>query len=152
MEYTIIWQIATAFGVTGLAAILYSMGGRAVKALRRFVAPAVILAGLIGISLWTDSFSWYLLAAYPILMASWMMGYSNDKGTGGIKRFVISCVILLLSGLFAWHYGNYGILIAHAVMCFLTVFVGLRGIVPAAAEEFVICTLQVFPLFWYLFK
>lgn len=152
-EYITIWQIATAFVCTGLAAVLYSMGGRAIKALRRFLAPAIITGGLVGISLWSEKFSYYLLAAYPILVLSWVMGYGSDNNWIKIgKRTLVGLVILALSGLLAWNYSNFGVFAIHSVLVGCTVFIGVRSFISAAAEEFIICSLQVFPLFWYLFR
>lgn len=152
-EYTLIWQILTAFLATGASATLYAMGGRAVKQLRRFIAPGVILVALVGISVWLGSFAWILLAVYPDLVVAWSLGYGSDiKWIKIAKRCIVGAVILALSALLAFHYGLWWVFGIHAVLVGISVVLGVFSIMPAAVEEFLICIMHTFPLFWYLFN
>lgn len=94
MTYAIVFLLKVV--IVGFSSYLYSIGGssyeklrklgfipeclcRHPKAIRRFIAPFVLLLAIVGWSVVVDRFSWWYLLFYPALMGAWSMGYGADK-------------------------------------------------------------------------
>ena len=59
----------------GVFAGLYGFGGVSGKWKRRIIAPITFIIGIIGFSLWTQSFSWSLLYSVWLLFVTLTIGY-----------------------------------------------------------------------------
>ena len=62
-------------------AMLYGMGGISGKYKRRFIAPAVYIAGIVGVSLWTRSFSYWYVSSLFVFFFSLSIGYGGTVTT-----------------------------------------------------------------------
>jgi hypothetical protein len=86
-EVTLQWVQAVKLIVLVVFATLYGFGGIRGKWKRRWIAPFVLTAGVIGVSLWLNQYSNWLLLYFPLLSASLSIGYgSSDLKTKIIKR------------------------------------------------------------------
>jgi len=117
--------------------ILYGFGGVRGKWKRRFIAPVVLTLGIVGASLWTQSFNvWYLLYM-PLLAASFSIGYGADKtsekiikrGRAGLAYAVAALPIFIPNA--AWM-----LLGAHVVLCVgLSITLGVWNPLKSARAE-----------------
>ena len=102
----------------GVFAGLYGFGGVSGKWKRRIIAPVTFIAGIIGFSLWTQSFSWLLLASVWLLFITLTIGYgASDTKTKIIKRSraglanAVACLSIF------WVTGAWTLLFWHIVVC-----------------------------------
>jgi len=98
----------------GVFAGLYGFGGVSGKWKRRIIAPITFIIGIVGFSLWTQSFSWSLLYSVWLLFVTLTIGYGasfqKDKivkrARYGIANALASISIFWVTGswtLFALH-------------------------------------------------
>lgn len=80
-EITLMWIAVIKIVISLIVGILYSLGGRddIPKAIRRFVAPAVIIVSVCVFSLFGGSFSWFYLLCYPLFVGAYSLGYGADE-------------------------------------------------------------------------
>jgi hypothetical protein len=74
-EVTLQWIQLVKLLIIAAFAMLYGFGGVSGKWKRRIIAPVVYAAGIVGVSLWTNSFSWLLLYSLPALFIGLTFGY-----------------------------------------------------------------------------
>ena len=132
-------------------ALLYSSGGISGKYKRRIIGPLVYTAGLCGISLWTQSFSyWYLLCAlllYGALSIGYGATFLKDKIIKR-SRYGLACALASLPVFIvnqAWT-----LLFLHILVCISTsVIAGVWNQTSSArAEETMIAaSIILVPLF-----
>jgi hypothetical protein len=98
----------------GVFAGLYGFGGMSGKWKRRIIAPLTFIGGIMGFSIWTQSFTWSLLYSVPILFASLTIGYGatflkdkiRKRAMAGLANAVASISMFWVTGawtLFALH-------------------------------------------------
>ena len=78
-EITLQWVQLIKLIVIAIFATLYGFGGISGKWKRRFVGPIVLLIGVIGITLWTESFHWAYIVWPLLLCFSLSIGYGADN-------------------------------------------------------------------------
>jgi len=89
-EVTLQWIQLVKLLIIAAFATLYGFGGVSGKWKRRFIAPAIYIAGICGISLWTGSWTaWYLLCA-PLLFGALSLGYGASTTAEKIKKRTIA--------------------------------------------------------------
>jgi hypothetical protein len=150
-EVTLQWAQAVKLIVLVVFATLYGFGGVSGKWKRRFVAPFVLTAGVIGVSLWVSNYSnWYLLY-FPLLSASLSIGYgSSDLKTKIIKRARAGFLAGFAAIPIAWVSGAWTVFGLHILLTTLTsIVLGVWNQTSSArAEETAIGTSYgLLPLF-----
>lgn len=141
-EYNLIWQVTGAGMGILIGCLLYSLGGRRYKFLRRFVASFVIAVDINVLCLIRGLWQPLLLLIYPILIGTFCLGYSGDNfAEKFIKRFLCVAAGFMAGILLAYCLNAWWVLIPHAVVAFLTIYMGIKNPVYAAVEEFTICGL-----------
>ena len=125
-------------------AMLYGFGGVSGKWKRRFVAPFILIAGIVGLSVWSGTFSPWFLLYYPLLSMSLHLGYGADEFWHKIKRratcglafgfaaFPIALGMYLQQGVMkSWYLLGY-----HMALCIATcVILGVWNITESARSE-----------------
>ena len=153
-EYTIIW-ICTGAGIgLVLASMLYALGGRKYKAIRRFGASAVLTATVALSALGMGRFTWWLLLIYPFLTAGFCLGYGGDTLPEKIQRRVVYYTAVVFSGVivcFIMQGNSWWVLPVHLFLGMGSVYLGVKNPIHAAAEEFFICMLLNLGLLMYVF-
>lgn len=143
-EGTLIWLSTAKLLVVAAFAVLYILGGRKYKVLRRYVGGLLIAGATIGFSIYQESFrslSIVALVAAPVALA---FGYGGDTFWEKLRRrFVYGCAVGSIGVWFAipdrvdlW-------LFQLALAVVASVFLGIRNPVPAVEEEALIATLSV---------
>lgn len=101
-------------------AMLYGFGGIRGKWKRRIIAPVVYAAGICGVSLWTDSFTWRLLCSLPLLIGGLHLGYGATflkekiikRSRAGLLCGLGSAAIFISSQ-------SWALLLSHILLCVL---------------------------------
>lgn len=147
-EYALIGWAFCDVVIIGITAALYSVGGRSNKWIRRFIAPAVLVAYCGGITRGSGRPLWYLVGiSYPLYAGAYSLGYGDNSklmkwiGSKFVVRFVtatayvFACLgIVIAFG--AWNVSTIALL-AWAVP--VTVFLTTWNPFPAAMEEYLVC-------------
>lgn len=123
---------------------LYMLGGRSGKWKRRFFGSLLCATAIWVEALLVGNFSFWMLLAYPLLIASFSLGYGSDfLATKIIKRVLvvaasltIGIVMCLVLGGAAWW-----VLPVQVAVGMMSVYLGVRNPVYAAPEEFFVCLL-----------
>jgi len=120
-EVALQWVQITKILAIGVFAGLYAFGGVSGKWKRRIIAPATFIAGIIGISLWTQSFQSSLLYSVWLLFVTLTIGYgASDTKTKIIKRSRAGLANALASLSIFWVTGAWTLLGLHIVVCVCT--------------------------------
>jgi len=135
----LIGTIVVAFGCW-----LYMLGGRSGKWRRRFIGALLCATAIWVEALLIGNFSFWMLIAYPMLIASFSLGYGSQfLATKIIKRAVVVLASLtvgltmcLVLGGTAWW-----VLPVQVFIAIPTIYLGTRNPVYAAPEEFFVCLL-----------
>lgn len=142
------WQILF-LGVAKLGLIvgyscLYAIGGRAWKAIRRFVAPAVLFGGIYGLSFNYTNISLIvvLVVSYWLLAFSLCLGYGgNTSGEKFLRRLKCGLAMTLAGLPLVILTGSWlllGLQVTVGTLCML--ILGIFNPVEAAEEELLIGT------------
>jgi len=147
---------AAVVGLVGLAAgcLLYMLGGRNNKALRRFVASFILSATVWGNALYMGTFGWLMLLLYPVKILEFVQGYSADHGMPApLKRLLVVLTSLAGGVLCAYSIGGVAwfVLILHALVGIGTVMFAVKNPFAAAAEEPLVCAMNNLVLMFYPF-
>jgi hypothetical protein len=134
-------------------AALYGFGGINGKWKRRIIAPIVLTAGLIGLSLWQKAFSWWYISYALLLYGGLSIGYGADSTKEKIiKRSRYGLVLGLTALPIAIVNAAWAMLGLHIFLCVLvSTILGVWNITPSArAEESIIGFTAVFlPIFMF---
>jgi len=151
-EYIIGFAAVGALIGLSIGSALYMMGGRNNKALRRFVASAIMTTTVCVVSKVMGVFSWWLLLLYPLLVFQFIQGYSNNKGKGWLKRLGISAtaVIAGLAVCIIFN-GGYQLIFLHGWIALVTCTFAFKNPMHAAAEEVFVCFFNNIVLMCYPF-
>lgn len=132
-------------GLVGLAvaSLLYMMGGRNNKGIRRFGASFISMATVCICAFLLGRFSLLLLLVYPFKILEYVQGYSDDEGFGWLKRigvamtstFTCSLVVYIIGG-------SWWCLAIQIPLSLSTVLFSRKNPFFAAAEEPLICLLN----------
>lgn len=153
-EYLITYQAFGAMAGLSIATLLYSLGGRSGKWKRRFIASFVLAATVNILFLVREAWNPWYLAVWPCLIAGFSLGYGADTfGEKVVRRSVYASAILTAGVVCAVVLGGnaWWVMIPHAGIGALSIFLGVKNILPAAAEEVFICALLNIGLIMYPF-
>lgn len=146
-EIDLMWIGVGKILLTLICAILYSLGGRdnVPKAIRRFVAPGVLTAGLIGFSFISSSFSFLLLLVYPILVLAYCQGYGSDEPIVKFLKRMWCALFISLCGIpVVLITGSWLLFAMQAWLAFMTsTILGVWNPLTASQEELVIGFLTI---------
>jgi hypothetical protein len=150
-ENTLQWIQGIKILTIGVFAMLYGFGGVSGKWKRRFIAPSLYVAGLCGVSLWTNTFNaWYLLSA-PLFFGGLSLGYGASQTSEKIKKRAIAGSACACATLPVFLVNQvYDLLAVHILVCVLvSVVAGTWNKTSSArAEETLIgMTYGVIPMF-----
>ena len=88
-ESTLQWIQVCKLVLLAVYSTFYALGGMSGKWRRRFVAPILLVAGIVGLSLWAQAFSYWYIGYLPLLIASLHLGYGGDTFSEKMrKRFI----------------------------------------------------------------
>lgn len=152
-EYQIVWQSFGAGIGLVIASLLYSLGGRRWKLIRRIGTSLVLTLTVVVLCLIRNCFYWHFLAMFPLLWITLSIGYGSD---GSIwkkvwKRFYCALAVLMAGLMMAITLDAWSLFIPHVGIGLWSIWFGVRNPVPAANEEFVICMLLNLCLVMYPF-
>ena len=151
-EYTIGYLFCGGIVGLAIACLFYMLGGRSNKALRRFIAPAIITATICLIAFARGTFKIALLALYIFKMLEYIQGYSDRSGFGWIKRIGVAATSMAGGVYLCWIFGGgWSLLIIHGALSASTVFFSFKNPIAASAEEPLICILNSLMLIAYPF-
>ena len=105
-EVTLQWIQILKILAIGVFAGLYGFGGVSGKWKRRIIAPVTFIAGIVGFSLWTQSFSWSLLYSVWLLFVTLTIGYGATfqkekiikRSRAGLANALASISIFVVTG------------------------------------------------------
>ncbi len=119
-EISLQWIQAVKLLTLTVFAMLYGFGGVSGKWKRRVIGPIGFTVGICGVSLWTNSMSyWYLLCA-PLLYGALSVGYGATSTKDKIikrSRYGLACGIAALP--IFWVQGAWTLLLLHILICIL---------------------------------
>ena len=153
-EYIILYQATGALLGVVLASFLYSLGGRAGKWKRRFVASFVLAATVNVLCVLRGVWQPLMLAIWPILIGGFSLGYGADVlWLKVVRRLIYASAVLMAGVLMAFILGGnaWWVLIPHIGVGLFSVFLGVKNILPAALEEIMVCVLLNLFLITYPF-
>jgi len=123
--------------VTGYAT-LYGLGGMNGKWKRRILGSGLYTALLVAMSLWTGSFSPWLLCVFPLLYGATSIGYGGTdvtamkifkRGYCGLAYAFAALPVAIVSG-------NYALFALHTALCItVSILLGVFGIATNARYE-----------------
>lgn len=136
-ETTLEWIQFCKLLLVAVYALFYGLGGMSGKWKRRFIAPVILMAGIVGLSLWSRTFSWWFLLYMPLLIAALHMGYGADKFWIKMRKRALcglafgAAAIPMALGTGAW-----ALLGFHTSLCIATcVALGVFNITSSARSE-----------------
>ena len=130
-----------------LACFFYQWGGRDAspgKWLRRFVGSFILASTNVLTSILMGVFSWWFLLSYPLLVAGFSLGYGGDSTPEKVLRRSIYALGVCSAGLVYCFVlgGRAWLLLSLQVAVGLgSVWLGIKSILHASAEEVFICLL-----------
>lgn len=153
-EYYIGFQAIGGLVGVVVACVLYMIGGRSNKIIRR-IGSAFILAVTVNVlcavrGIWSP----YQLIVFPALFGGFSMGYGADSTGMKIIRRLLYAVAICTSGvILALTIGGnaWMILPLHIGVGLWTVWLGVKNPIQAAAEEVFVCALLNIGLVMYPF-
>lgn len=128
--------------LVALGCYLYMLGGRSGKWKRRFIGSLICASAIWLEALLLGVFQWVQLLIYPILAICFSLGYGSEIPLIKIgKRAIVVLTSLLVGVLLCLTIGGNAWLILpiQAVVGAVTIWLGVKNPVPAAAEEYFIC-------------
>lgn len=153
-EYATVYEVSAAGLLAVIGSFLYSLGGRNHKWLRRYLSSLLIGVGVNVLCLLRGSWSPWLIAITPILVAGLSLGYGADGLWQKVGRRAICAITVSLSGgacYLALGPKALFILIPQVGLSCFTVYLGTKNPIEAAAEEFMIGMMYFLPLMMYPF-
>ena len=136
-ELTLQWIQISKFLPLAVCAGLYGFGGMINKALRRYVAPAVLVGSLCLYAAIANKFSWWILLCYPLYLGAFSLGYGADKFWQKIlKRAYCGAAISCASLPCALAVGSLNLWVFHfVVMTGTMIYLGAFNPTPSARNE-----------------
>ncbi len=153
-EYQIGYTACGAVMGLCLACLLYMVGGRANKWIRRFLASGVLTATVCLSAFAMGRFSWWLAGMYLPLTVGFCMGYGGTTLYEKVRRRAACAAMVCSAGLiccFVFGGGAWWVLPIHLGIAAFTVYLGIISKVTAAAEEVFVCMLLNAGLIMYPF-
>ena len=120
----------------------YMLGGRDGKWKRRFIGSLICATAIWLESLLLGVFQWVQLSVYPLLAICFSLGYGADVPIIKVlKRSIVVLCSLLTGIMFCLTIGHSAWLILpiQVVVAAVSIWLGVKNPIPAAAEEFFVC-------------
>ena len=144
-EWQQILTVPLKLGIVLVFATLYTVGGRGPKWVRRFIGGVLFGSAVLGLSILTGSFKWWLVGLPGAYILVLVTGYGGKTfGDKLIRRLVhglgfAGCAILAASATGVW-----GLAVFQSILAIsASVFLGITNPVKAVDEEALIATLSV---------
>ena len=145
-EYTILYTAIGSFSGLVISSLFYGLCGRSGKWKRRFVASAIMAATVNIASAVMGLWRWEFMLTYPILAASYSLGYDGGGANETVlwiriaKRTLCAAVITSAGLIFCWKLGGnaWEIYSLQVILGVCTIFIGVSNPVAAASEEVLI--------------
>lgn len=141
-EYIIGYQAIG--GLAGVVAtcLLYMLGGRSGKWLRRYVASFILAVTVNVLCAIRGFWSPWLLTIYPCLITGFSLGYGGEDTASKVFRRLIYALGVLMAGLimvFVLGPKAWWVFIPHAGVGAFSIYLGVKNPIAAAAEEVFVC-------------
>ena len=120
----------------------YMLGGRDAKWLRRFIGSLICSTAIWIESLLLGVFNFWHLLVYPLTITYFSLGYGSEIPLIKIIKRSIVVICSLTTGLvFCLTIGGSAwiILPIQVVIAAVTIWLGVKNPIPAAAEEYFVC-------------
>jgi hypothetical protein len=143
-EYSIGYLASSSLVGLAVMCLLYMIGGRSNKWIRRFIASLVQTININLCAFFMGIYSFWLLLIYPITSIGLSFGYGGETFVTKLIRRSIFCIANLGIGiLFLLTYGMkmLWILIPNIGVAMWSIYLGIRNPVYAPAEEVFVCAL-----------
>jgi len=151
-EYTIGYIACGSLLGLVVASLLYMLGGRNNKGIRRFGASFIIAATVNLAVYFLGNFSWWMLSLYPLLILQFIQGYSDDEGKGWVKRLGITATSVITGAILCFILGGgWWLLVIHLWVSLITTQFSFKNPIMAAAEEPMVCFLNNIAIIFYPF-
>lgn len=137
-----------------ISSLFYGIGGMPNgRVFRRFASPAIIFVAIVATSLFLHKWSFWILAALPLLIVRNCLGYSADHGMPSwVKRALISLMSVATGVILCIGFsGGWWLLIVHGIVSLSTVLFALKSPIVARMEETIICVLLNAVILCYAF-
>jgi len=128
--------------ILAFGCLLYMLGGRDGKWKRRFIGSLICATAIWVETLLLSVFTWKQLAVYPLLAIAFSLGYGAEIPIIKIiKRSIVVLCSLLTGLLFCLTIGHTAWLILpiQVVVAAVSIWLGVKNPIPAAAEEYFVC-------------
>ena len=136
-ENTLEWVQFLKLILLAIYSVLYGFGGISGKWKRRYIAPFVLTTGIVGLSLWTQTFSYWFLLYFLLLSAALHMGYGASEFWIKIrKRFLCGLALGCAAFPIAMGTGSWPLFGFHVALCIaVSISFGVFNITSSAREE-----------------
>ena len=132
-------------------AFLYGWGGMNGKWKRRYIGTAWLVLGYFGFSMWTQSFNYWYLLCYPLLVGAASLGYGGDTFKEKLtKRSYVGLAWAIAALPLAIVTGAWGMFVYHTILIVATsVSMGVWNFTGSARNEetLISCMVALIPLF-----
>ena len=125
----LIWAVGYAW--------LYASGGISGKWKRRYVGSAFLTLGIVGFSIWLNTFSWWYLLFFFLVLGATSLGYgANETGKKIFKRGYCGLAYAVASLPIAIVNGAWVLLALHTFICLtVSITLGVNNPTSARSEE-----------------
>ena len=152
-ETTLQWIQFLKLILLAFYSLLYGFGGMNGKWKRRYVAPFILTAGIVGLSIWSEMFSYWYLGYFALLSAALHIGYGSSDFWVKVRKRTLYGLALGVSALpIAIGTGAWSLFGLHCGICIVVcVALGVFNITSSArAEETVMAAATaMMPLFMF---
>lgn len=137
-----------------VAVFFYMWGGRTNKFLRRLVGSFILALTVNIVSLLRGLWDPWLLLIWPLLIGGFYLGYGGDfLGEKFIRRLSYALAVCCSGLVFCFVLGGkcWWLLIPHVGIGLWSIYMGIRSVLEASAEEGFICVILNLALISYPF-
>jgi hypothetical protein len=136
-ENTLQWIAFLKLISVAIYSLFYGFGGISGKWKRRYIGSAYLTLLIVGFSVWMQTFSWYYLLTFPLLVASTSIGYGADTTMEKVVKrsycglaYAFSTVPVFIVKM------NWELFILHILLCLITsIVLGVRNPFDNARAE-----------------
>lgn len=152
-EYTIGYIATGSLIGLAVACLLYMLGGRRHKAIRRFGGSFVIALTVNLASFFMGIYSFWYLLIYPLKIGEFSMGYGGHSLPRQVQRGLIVATSALCGLIFCLTMGGMAwiVLAIQVIVGAITILFAFKNPIWAAAEEVLVCVLNNGVLIFYPF-
>ena len=158
-EYKLIWIVGLGLLSLFLTTILYLVGGRHNKIIRRLGSALVLAGGTNGVALLTQAWHWQYTLLPFTLFGGFILGYGGETAARKTIRRTIYVLGLLVSSVICLWAGGFtsfgiGIIVYQAIIAGGSIWLGVKNpFKNAVLEEGMVCmTNTLFLPFWAMVR